>query len=360
MNYLQQFCDERNLSPSSRKQYKSTWNNYCQFHNMTVEQLIQEADHEEEEGIRLKRRTLKTRLVDYRTYLIEEKSSKNTLLNKMNQIKALYKHFEIEVPQLPYLSNKNIVQETPITYNDLPTKSIIREALGFANIQMQTFILLQCSSGMGKAEALSISVKQFLESCDVLDENKTIRQMLIELYRSKELRVPQFTLKRQKVNEYYYTFASAEFVFSATKMLLQRENVSIEDPLFTMHPNYVNHLFQEINDILGLGCVGKYRRFRSHMLRKFNASALANGENHLTSDEIDFLQGRSRGRVRETYMKMNPRELKIKYIEAMDNVLINHTSSVVELQRIEMDKFENKLQDITELVNKINVNFAEL
>ena len=44
----------------------------------------------------------------------------------------------------------------------------------------------------------------------------------------------------------------------------------------------------------------------------------------------------------------------------MDNVLINHTSSVVELQRIEMDKFENKLQDITELVNKINVNFAEL
>lgn len=34
--------------------------------------------------------------------------------------------------------------------------------------------------------------------------------------------------------------------------------------------------FEMINDTLGLGRVGRYLRFRSHMLRKFHASALYN------------------------------------------------------------------------------------
>ena len=43
----------------------------------------------------------------------------------------------------------------------------------------------------------------------------------------------------------------------------------------------------EINNSLELGKVGPYNRFRSHMLRKFHASALYNSNNNWSLEEID-------------------------------------------------------------------------
>ena len=140
--YLEQFYEERNLSKASKKQYRTTLNQYAKFNGLTIDELIEEADNEEEQGIRLKKRTLKTRLVNYRSHIIET-DSKNTITNKMTQVKSFYRHFEIEIPQLPYLSDKNIRKEAPIGYEDIPSKTIIREALDFSNLMMKSFILLQ-------------------------------------------------------------------------------------------------------------------------------------------------------------------------------------------------------------------------
>ena len=116
----------------------------------------------------------------------------------------------------------------------------------------------------------------------------------------------------------------------------------------------------QINDILGLGKVGKYNRFRSHMLRKFNATMLCNGENALSEAEVDFIQGRSRGKIRETYLKKNPVELKHKYINAMNNILINNESSVINQQRREFERNEQKIDKLLELVQVFDVNVEEL
>ena len=360
--YFQQFKQERNLSPATIKQYKATLRQYCNYNKMTLDQLLNEADEEEEAGIRLKRRTLKKRLVDFRTYIIET-DSKNTIINKINQIKTFYRHFEVELPVLPYVSEKSIRKEAPISYEDIPSKTIIREALDFSSLMMKSFVLLQCSSGMGKAEALSLTVGQFLEATGHYDENKTIHDNLVELYNSKELIVPTFRLKRQKVNEYYYTFCTPETVQEIVRMLLnENRDIKYDSKLFKVSSNYINTLMGRINDILGLGTVGTtgYNRFRSHMLRKFNATQLCNGENALSEEEIDFIQGRSRGKIRETYLKKNPVELKHKYINAMNNVLINHESSVINQQRREFEKNEEKIDKLLELVQVFDVNVEEL
>ena len=306
--YFQQFIEERNLSKATVKQYRATLRQYCKFNGMTLDQLLEEADNEEEQGIRLKRRTLKTRLVDFRTAIIET-DSKSTIVNKVNQVKTFYRHFEIELPILPYLSEKNIRKEKPVGFEDLPTKTIIREALEFSNLLMRSFILLQTSSGMAKAECLSL---------------KSIHEMLIDIYSSEELIIPTFTMKRNKVNEYYYTFCTAEAVHEIVKYLLnERRTLTLDSPLFKVSSNYINTLMGQINDILGLGKVGKYNRFRSHMLRKFNGTALCNGENALSEAEVDFIQGRSRGKIRETYLKKNPVELKHKYMKGTNTKSIS-------------------------------------
>lgn len=359
-HYFEQFVAERNLSKATVKQYRVTLKQYCEFQGLSLDELIDEADLEEEKGVRMKKRTLKTRLVNFRCYIVE-RDSKNTIVNKLNQVKALYKHFEIEVPQLPYMSDKNIRKSKPIAFDDIPTKTIIREALDFSSLLMRSFILLQTSSGMGKAEVLSLTVGQFLEATGKYDPNKSIHEMLLTIYTSEEMIIPTFRMKRQKVNEFYYTFCTAEAVHEITKMLLnENRELTCDSKLFKVSPNYVNTLMGRINDVLCLGKVNGYNKFRSHMMRKFNATQLCNGENALSEEEIDFIQGRSRGKIRETYLKKNPVELKHKYINAMNNVLINHESSVINQQRREFERNEQKIDKLLELVQVFDVNVEEL
>ena len=359
---LETFFIERNMSQKTIKQYRTAWKQYCKCNDgLTVEQLLAEADEEEEQGIRLKKRTLKSRLVGFRTCLIEKGNSKNSIVNKMNQVKAVYRHYEIEIPTLPYLSDKNLKKQVPITYDDLPNKTIIREALDFAPQMVRAFILLQLSSGMGRAEVLSLDLEKFLSSSGFLDKTKTIREQLIDMYKCNELIIPTFKLKRQKINEYYYTFCSPEATIEIVRYLLNRkDNLKYDSSLFKVGGHYINELYAQINDVLGLGKVGPYNRFRPHMLRKFNATALTTGENALSEAEVDFLQGRSRGKIRETYMKKNPLILKEKYINAMSNVLINHESSVVNMQLRELEKNEAKINRLMDLISAIDVDSEEL
>nr|WP_278823564.1 hypothetical protein [Methanobrevibacter smithii] len=50
--------------------------------------------------------------------------------------------------------------------------------------------------------------------------------------------------------------------------------------------------FEMINDTLGIGRVRRYLRFRSHMLRKFHASALYN--DGMSIDKVNDLQGKAK------------------------------------------------------------------
>ena len=69
---------------------------------------------------------------------------------------------------------------------------------------------------------------------------------------------------------------------------------------------------------MGWGFKGKFRFFRSHVLRKYNASNIG-----MVSDDIDAIQGRSKNAVHEAYIKTNPRELKERYKKHMWRVAIN-------------------------------------
>ena len=355
-----QFITERNLSPKSVASYETSLKNYCQFQELGLEQLLQEADQEEEDGIRLKRRTLKQRLLDYRTYLIDN-FSKNTYKTRFGQVVAFYTHFEIEIPKLPYLNSKAMKISEPITYDDMLTKEIIADAVTFANPMVGAMILLGASSGMGRREILNLTVKDFLDACEMPYEEGNIKQTLLEMWKSEEIFIPTFKLKRQKVNEYYYTFATHEFVEATVKYLLQSNKpIHSYNQLFDISDGYFNRTLQDLNDLLGLGKVGNYNRLRSHMIRKFQATALKNGAEGMSEEDIDFLQGRSRGSVRELYMKENPLVLKEKYVKAMNNVLIFHESKIVEEQTKEIENLQNQLDYVMSLLNTFDVNMKAL
>ena len=312
--FFNKFIRERNVRDSTVTGYLSSIKKYEDFHRMSIDELIMEALNEEDEGVPLKERKVKQRLLRYRTHLLKSKLSQNTVRGYFVKVKTFYKHFEVELPLLP---DAKYGKEYETNYLDLPSKEHIRMALDISTLDLKAVILFMASSGTAKAETLSLSVKDFILATRDYHTNGSLNEILEKLNKKDNV-IPTFYLKRIKTDKYYYTFCSSEASQCIVKYLLTRQNLKMSDKLFDFTYSTLLARFQEINDYYNWGFKGKYRFFRSHTLRKFHASNIG-----LSAEYIDALQGRSKNEIHSTYIKTNPDKLKGIYLSVMDNVMIN-------------------------------------
>lgn len=158
--------------------------------------------------------------------------------------------------------------------------------------------------------------------------------------------VSTFSILRKKTNKYYLTYCSPEAVKAINAYLLLRDRpITDESPLFQISMTYMVQSFEMINDTLGLGRVGRCRRFRSHMLRKFHASALYN--DGMSIDKVNDLQGKAKNKTDATYFMTNPDDLKYEYIQHLPAVTINtdvEKLSIKSPQFIQMEKENEALK----------------
>lgn len=73
MKKLEQLFIERNIKKSTQETYLIPIKQYEKLHNKKIEELIEEADTEEEQRIRLENHKIKTRLLKFRQYMINKK-----------------------------------------------------------------------------------------------------------------------------------------------------------------------------------------------------------------------------------------------------------------------------------------------
>lgn len=310
---LKIFCSNRNIKYSTFKSYRSAIAKYEFFHDMDMGSLMDEAIVEEDEGISLKNRKIKGRLLDFRSFLLDSGLSISTVRTYFSRIKTFYRHFEIE---LPYLNDIKFDEEYLSSYYDLPTRGDIRKVCSISSNAFRALVLFISSSGCAKAETLSLTVGDFVKASDDYHDGGSIDDVLNCLIGRRDI-VPAFYLKRIKTNKFYYAFCSPEASHHIVKYLISRKGLSLDDRLFDFTDSSLIYSFKKVNDKLDMGFVGRYRFFRSHALRKFHASNI-----DLSADIVDELQGRGKTRVREAYMKTNPRRLKEIYIGAMHNVMV--------------------------------------
>lgn len=71
MNILEEIHLAKNHSQSTRHVYQVAAEKYCTYFEMTLQELLQEAETEEDNHVKWKHRRLKQRLIEYRHYLIE-------------------------------------------------------------------------------------------------------------------------------------------------------------------------------------------------------------------------------------------------------------------------------------------------
>ena len=109
--------------------------------------------------------------------------------------------------------------------------------------------------------------------------------------------------------------------------------------------------FEEINDKLNLGYKGPFRRFRSHMLRKFHASSLK--RDGLSIDDINSMQGKSRNNTDEAYFYDDPIKLREKYIEHLDCLTINMDVNKLDIKSPEFIKLETENESLRSDLDEI-------
>lgn len=353
---LEYFAKTRRIQPITLDSYKIFTKQYAELNGMTMCELIQEAEEEEEQGIRWAKRTLRKRLLEYRSFLYDNYSLA-TAKARFSKMKAFYKHFAIEIHDFPMIADIN-TEKSHMRFQDLPTKSIIKKALKIAKPVMRCIILFMSSSGSAKAETRSLTIQSFINAinneiysyCDSDDIYEIIRK----LQGRKDI-VPLFTLKRIKTNKSYYTFCSPEATMEILDYLATREKLKPEDPLFDISYQLFSTAFEEINDKLGLGRLENgRRRFTSHMLRKYHASQLYAAK--VPMEIVDTLQGRGKDQTHSSYFYENPLSLKEVYVEHVSCLVINFNITKIDMKSKEYIELENKNKELEEE----NLRYQEL
>ena len=376
---LEQFITEKGFADATADLYRACVKVYEQVNDESLDFLIEEADKEEEQGIRWKHRKLKDRLVKYRKFLFDNKAE-GTAKRYLSCIKSIYRHFEIEMQPLPSFNSKQIDKTYVMDYDDLVTKQEVIDAYHEANNEMKCLILLAISTGLSKVDMQNLTVKDFLVACDVDYENKSVLECLQEIKETENL-IPTFRGCRQKTGTRFTTFCSPEAVEHIVQRLLGRDaklredgtELELDDKLIDISKNHITYSFGRINKKLGLGKVGKFNKMRCHMLRKYHASTLLNSENiNWTKEEIDSLQGRLQNMTHRAYFHQSTDKLYEKYVACVDELMLFKSINTIDgeayeklktendFYRKEIVKNQNKLGEQQETINKILENQREL
>jgi len=356
--YIDEYITSRGLTQNTRKTITIILKHYSNHQESSLDELLQEADIEEEQGIRWKRRKLKKRLTNYMNYCRETMllSSANKYLTT---VKGFYTHHEIEIHQLPAFNKKTGNISEPIQYADLPDKEIIQKALEISQPVMKAVILFQLSTGMAKVDTLKLTISDFIKATYDYHKTTDIEMALQKLKSIDNPIIPSFKLRRQKNNKYFITFCTPEATIEILHYLTIRDNrrkLQPNDPLFKINQQYYQRQFSSINAQLKLGKKGTYNRFRGHLLRKFHASNLE--REGMDRYKINVLQGKSNGAVDDVYFFEDEVKLREEYIKHMQGLLIYTETLTVDSPEVIEIKNENRilkeqLSEMAEVKNEI-------
>lgn len=350
---LQKFHYERNHSKNTIKNYSLSVKQYVEYSGKTLTDLLTTAQHEERERIPWIDRSLKDELLGFRAYLYEKYNGRTAAEYYMN-IQAILRHNFVEIHYLPPISKKQVKKSKPVTFKDLPTRSLLQTITNLTNPIMTAINHHMVSTAMSKVDCLNLRVSDYFESFvdydikwtgDIYEDLKIIQ----DLNKEKTI-VSTYYHSRQKTGIQFYTFAHPESVESTTEYLLTRRNLTKDSKLFKINGQWLSTKFQRINDDLNLGKVGKYNRYTTKMLRRYHATTL---KKVLDIDKVDFLQGRQTlSSTQQAYYFENYDDLKQEFIEKMNVLYIHYENKVVSVESPEFLELKHENNTLkTEIKN---------
>lgn len=374
---FQDFIEERKLTNESTVGgYLTSLTGYCDYHGMSIEELVEEAEQEEDNGIRLKKRKIKKRLIEYRNHLYDKKYSNKTIKSKMSDIIFFFDRCEIEIPKLG--RKENVPYDRSISFDEVPKKEHVKKAIETTtSIKNRALYLFCMSSCSGSAEAREFTIEEYIRGVkgipdniditdinieEVLDEvEKDLNEALENPQEQNESIVPVFHFVRKKKKRDYFTCITPEANQYIINYLKTREGLTLEDKVFDYSRKSLIRAFQSVNDKNNWGWINRDRQrfFTSHQLRRLGAN--------LIEDEklVNQISGRKFDETTEAYFKRDKTKIRKEYFKWLDELTIyqkyrinfmtdeRYAAFAQELQAEKEEKEQYK-KELAELKQQIN------
>lgn len=337
---FQQMIIERNLKSESSRQYKKALQNYCNYNKLTLTELYEEADQEEEKGVRAKNRKIIQRLRGFRTYLIQENYAPVTINGYYSCSKAFYRHYLIEIPYIPSIK----LPQKQLMYEEMPHKEHILEALSrTSNPKHRAIIYFMVSSGTARNEVANITIQDFIDATKEYHNSTNIYDVVQELEKQDNI-IPLFQLTRVKTNFRYYTCCTPEATKHILRYLRTRplKRLRPQQTLFNVKPNSITIFFSR----LATKCGYPTHFLHPHALRKHHATTIGD------YDLANMLEGRKQTPVREAYFKAKPSRVKEEYMKHIEDLTLKPVRMVT-IESDEVKKLKRELRHAHDVNKKL-------
>ena len=350
------FVLNRNLKPESIRSYKRKFVIYCQVTGLSPSQLIEEAEYEEDNVRRIRKRKVKKHQQDLQDHLIGKNYSPKKIVDTITTIRGFYKHFEIQIPKRNYSYNSPDLKE-----EDVPTKEDIKLAMENSSLRHSVLIIFMCTSGITLVDVLNLTIKDYLDSLNISTEGLDLQSLDFEKISARnEYDLQTWKIQRQKTTTKHYTFCTSEATKYLGRYLEQYPPESIEDPLFRgntgkqLREDVFQRYLRQLNKKLGWPVYKANSYMHSHSFRKYFSNTLeAEGLHH---HYIRQLIGHRKDPLTRAYFFTPLERLKKEYLTHMlslyffedvkVNVITDKKLEVMEKKMKEMEQMKKYMEDI--------------
>lgn len=363
----QEWFTKKDLAESTRPIYKIAAEDYKEFIGKTLSELIDEAEQDEELGLRIRKRNINGYLLGFKSNLEEKGYAPGTLNNKMAAIVSLYQAFDIQIPKIKLPKGDICLDKN---YKRPPTRRQIQKMINVANARDRALIYLLALSGMGGQEARNLTVWKFLESASeaIGTELDTVNDLFE--YEDRVLEeIITLNIVRQKVKYRYQTFIPPEASRAIIAYLKEREYNrnerrhinSLDDPLFVtnkgdpMSRTGIGTAIRRVGQLAGFkSAEWTYCFWRPHGLRKYFVTTIIDKlKNQLLAD---YLVGHKIDSVRRAYWISSSEELKKNYTEALRYLSIDE----IAVKDFRSKEFRELTEDVSNMKKDMGREMAKL
>jgi integrase len=322
---IKRWLSGKRATEETTKSYLQSMHFFTDFVGKAPDELITEAEEEEESGKRMRLREVFSYLLDFREDQEKKRLAPKTIATRMAAVMSFYDYYNIQLPTLPKSLQK---AKTQMKRKAIPTKEDIREVLKHANLRDRTIALVGVSSGLSVIDIASLKISDFKNGYD------------------PETGITTLHIVRTKTQYEFYTFLSPEASKAVLDYLDWRnhqgecEKVTSDNGyLFIsdciqeiyrttkkeeyrkMSRNAILKKYRALNKDAGKDAgFNEYNVVRSHNMRRFlNSTLLANSASIFFTD---FILGHELDQTREAYFRADPASLKAEYSKYIPYITI--------------------------------------
>lgn len=318
---FKEYVKYRNLKPETIRSYSRKITIYSTVTGHTPTHLIEEAEIDEDNGIRKRLRRIKGHFTDLQEHLVANDYSPRKIEDIITTIRGFYAYYDIELPKRMYHA------AIPDLKNEaVPSKEDIIKALNLCNTKYQAIILLMSSSGISVGDVLNLKVKDFLNGLNIPQNQQDIEIIDNNVWKdlSAQNQVPMWHVQRMKSGTTHVTFNTQETTRNILDYLVENPPKNIDDHLFRgstgkgVRSDVFQRFLRKLNKECGWEDVGRQIFFHSHILRKFFSNRLEEGG--MPHHYIRQLMGHRKDPLTRTYFSTPSEKLRKEYHKFMYNL----------------------------------------